>query len=444
MSYPSEKIRLQFQLGVVANTNDAQTSAQGDAWRRTDWRFELSFARDGAVEDVSNFQSIRLLVMPDDARTGAALLDRSTSVIVPSITDEEWETGSAQQAVIEFTADETNLDLDGKAERTFYAVALVQTTDGKYIVAGYAQLRVVESGAWKDSQQPPQGGNIIPGGVFYDAQGEYSQAVTVGKIYRFAKGDNDTGFENGGPEITDDGPFTASGAAIVLKGTALAAVTAVVRGELYLTADESDARYLTHRFAVTQTGHGFAVGDVIRFNGTNYVKAKADSPENGEAFGIVEFVAGTTFIVVTSGKIHGLAGMTPGEIYYLSAATAGAITATEPEDVGNVSKPVLQALSASTGLVLHHRGVEIMEEEGGGGDIGENVFGEVPAGAVNGANANFTTANNFVVGSTRVFLNGLRQRRGGTYDYTEEGDNGVSFNDPPQTSDTILVDYIKA
>jgi hypothetical protein len=63
MTYESEKIRLQFQLGIVANTTDAQTSTQGDAWRRTNWRFEMSFARNAVIQDVSNFASLRLLVL---------------------------------------------------------------------------------------------------------------------------------------------------------------------------------------------------------------------------------------------------------------------------------------------------------------------------------------------------------------------------------------------
>jgi hypothetical protein len=444
MSYDSEKIRLQFQLGVVANTTDAQTAIQGDAWRRTNWRFELSFARNSVIQDVSNFASLRLLVMPNDDRTGAALLDRTTDQFTPVVADADWLAESDQQAVIEFTADETNLDLGDASSKTFYVVALVETVDGKFLVAGFAELTVYESGAWKDSQQPAQGGNIIPGGATYDGDGEYALSVAVGKLYSFTKGANDDAYDNGGGDITEDGNFTAAGAGITLKGTADAAVTAIVRSLVYITADQADARYLTHRFNVTQAGHGFAKGDAIRFNGTSYVKAQANSPANAEVFGIVEFVAGDVFIVVTSGKIAGLSGLTPGEVYFLSGATAGALVEDEPETVGHVSKPVLLATSATGGMVLHYRGVEIVEAESSEATIGDNIFNEVPAGLVNSANAVFTTSNDYIANSARVYLNGIRQRPGGSFDFTETGANTITFNAAPQTGDTIIVDYIKA
>ena len=41
----------------------------------------------------------------------------------------------------------------------------------------------------------------------------------------------------------------------------------------------------------TQTAHGLVAGNVIRYNGTDYVKAQADSPANAEnVVGIVSAV----------------------------------------------------------------------------------------------------------------------------------------------------------
>jgi len=46
--------------------------------------------------------------------------------------------------------------------------------------------------------------------------------------------------------------------------------------------------------------------------------------------------------------VTGLAGLTVGEVYFLSADTAGAITATEPSIIGNVSLSVGVASSATS------------------------------------------------------------------------------------------------
>lgn len=120
--------------------------------------------------------------------------------------------------------------------------------------------------------------------------------------------------------------------------------------------------------AINQTGHGFAVGDVIRHNGTIYVEAQADSAANSEVYGIVSAVAdANNFTVVNSGYISGLSGLTAGEAHFLSATTAGAITATEPTGAGQVSKPVLVAVSTTAGYVIHSRGYVVGSNSSAGG-----------------------------------------------------------------------------
>lgn len=116
--------------------------------------------------------------------------------------------------------------------------------------------------------------------------------------------------------------------------------------------------------AVTQTGHGLAVGDVVRFNGTNYVKAQADTPANAEVVGIVSAVAGSNdFTLLYSGRITGLSGLSAGSVYFLSESSAGALTTTEPTASGDVSKPLLIALSTTVGVFFNWRGMEITVDE---------------------------------------------------------------------------------
>jgi hypothetical protein len=115
--------------------------------------------------------------------------------------------------------------------------------------------------------------------------------------------------------------------------------------------------------AVTQSGHGFAVGDVIRRHKTNnnYVKAIATTSENAEAVGVVGFVNGDDFVYYQSGKITKSSwGLSDGYVYYLSGATAGALDINEPVTPGYVSKPCVQAIGSDDALVVTlMRGIEI-------------------------------------------------------------------------------------
>jgi hypothetical protein len=111
---------------------------------------------------------------------------------------------------------------------------------------------------------------------------------------------------------------------------------------------------------VAQSGHGLAVGEVIRRStagGGSYVKAQADSAANAEAVGIVTAVPDTdNFTYSPGGHISGLSGLTNATVYFLSPSSAGALTATEPSTDGQVSKPLLIATSTTTGVFFNMRG----------------------------------------------------------------------------------------
>lgn len=67
------------------------------------------------------------------------------------------------------------------------------------------------------------------------------------------------------------------------------------------------------------------------------------------------------------------------------------------------------------------------------------VFGETPSGAVNGSNATFTTAQNFVPESVQVFINGVSQTNG--VDYTTSGTTTITLTVSPVSGDYIRVNY---
>jgi microcystin-dependent protein len=112
---------------------------------------------------------------------------------------------------------------------------------------------------------------------------------------------------------------------------------------------------------VTQNSHGFFVGDVVRFNGTNWVKAQANTFANaGVSVNVVSSViSANRFQAVTEGKITGLSGLTPGAVYYLSPITAGVVTVTRPNTAGQFIKPVYQALSATSAIVVSQTPLEV-------------------------------------------------------------------------------------
>jgi hypothetical protein len=104
---------------------------------------------------------------------------------------------------------------------------------------------------------------------------------------------------------------------------------------------------------VTQATHGFAVGQAVQLDGATWALARADAADT-LGVGLVSVVPGVNdFTVCFGGPVTGLAGLTAGDYYFVSSATAGAVTATEP--VSGFSNPILLATSATDGVVLPYR-----------------------------------------------------------------------------------------
>lgn len=70
------------------------------------------------------------------------------------------------------------------------------------------------------------------------------------------------------------------------------------------------------------------------------------------------------------------------------------------------------------------------------------VDSEILTGVINGVNLSFTTAFNYIAGSTHLYLNGQRLTPGGA-DYTEDGTNQLTFISAPFLGDVLLIDYRK-
>jgi hypothetical protein len=113
-------------------------------------------------------------------------------------------------------------------------------------------------------------------------------------------------------------------------------------------------------FIVSQTGHGFSVGNWLYFNSAVWTFAKADAFNTSEVEGIVSAVSSVDqFTLCTSGPVGGLTGLTPGSVYFLSDAVAGTMTATKPVATNSVAKPVFIATSTTGGLVKIEIGTQV-------------------------------------------------------------------------------------
>lgn len=121
---------------------------------------------------------------------------------------------------------------------------------------------------------------------------------------------------------------------------------------------------------IAQTAHGLSVQDVVRFDGTDYVKAQADTAENAEVVGMVSEVAdANNFTLAVVGKVEGLSSLVAGTVYFLDPDTAGALTDTEPTTIGQVSKPLFIADSSSSGFLFNFRGEQVADLGTGGGGL---------------------------------------------------------------------------
>jgi hypothetical protein len=119
--------------------------------------------------------------------------------------------------------------------------------------------------------------------------------------------------------------------------------------------------------------NAFGIIDAVRFNGSEYVKSRANSEQNSEVMGVVQSLdtGNNSFTIVTEGNVNWATGdianspfaektspaqFVPGTVYWLDDSTAGLLTSGEPNVVGSVSKPLFHATSISGGFVQNHRG----------------------------------------------------------------------------------------
>lgn len=222
-----------------------------------------------------------------------------------------------------------------------------------------------------------------------------------------------------GPCDTDSNLSAAAQAAITAShaeshNVASHSDTTATGPELDELTDGSETSLHTHAggsadsvvHAIAQASHGLSVGDVIRYNGSAYVKAQANSAANAEAVGIVSVVTDSgNFEYVSSGAISTLSGLTAGSVYQLSVDTAGLLDASISFSNGDIIKTMLVATSTTAGNVVNYMGIEDGQASG---YVGENTIitvGTISTGTWEGtpiSSTYMTAASDSVAGAVEL------------------------------------------
>lgn len=137
---------------------------------------------------------------------------------------------------------------------------------------------------------------------------------------------------------------------------------------------------------VTQAAHGLSVGNVLRFDGVNYVLAQADSAANAEVAGMInEVVNANTFTLTQNGEVSGLTGLTAGDLLYLDPVTPGALTSVQPVSP-NVIAQLMIATTTTVGLFFANTSAGTMS-------VQDSASIAVTGGTATGLTSLGTTAN---------------------------------------------------
>ena len=179
MIITNQRIRLAIDTSQMGSINDVLTGATPQFWNGVDLQFELAIFYGAALAAVSNLDSITVDLKAGDPRTGLPLMSATidSGALNQSLTLDAWNGGAAADchALIAFTNDETNLNLNADTE-TFWLVisALPSDSPAHKLVLGATPLSVTEGG---EGVEPPA--SVVSPLYFTAAQSDARYARTV-------------------------------------------------------------------------------------------------------------------------------------------------------------------------------------------------------------------------------------------------------------------------
>jgi len=176
--------RLKVDLSRETNLL-TQANRTPEIWRGTDWQLQLGVFQGDTPYDLSQVESLTVEIRDNSNRTAAAYVSKTVAAadITNTITLENWTSGAAQHCSVDFTDEETSLDLGGNEKVYLLAIGVI-ATDGKRTTLGTTILKVKEDGLGSES----------PGGATFltEAQSDarYVPRVQVaGEAVRFKTGE---------------------------------------------------------------------------------------------------------------------------------------------------------------------------------------------------------------------------------------------------------------
>jgi len=213
------------------------------------------------------------------------------------------------------------------------------------------------------------------------------------------------------------------------------------------------------------------VSNIFRYSATDYGRIAYGAPSQGKSLDIIYYSTGTSRALTDEGFGHGAGVQYVGEdasnnqsallfdygsrytntdatqaVYFrelTGTAGAGPSTRVKLAAGGNflintTTDNTVDKLQVN-GTVTHSAATTDTQSA----LLGQFVSNETPSGLINGSNAIYTTANNYISGSTRVYVDGVRQELG--LHYTETGSNQITIDSGYilQTGDRMIIDYIK-
>lgn len=196
----------------------------------------------------------------------------------------------------------------------------------------------------------------------------------------------------------------------------------------------------------SQDDVSFDVGDVVGFDGTDFVRVSSLSAGDIEPLGFVTSLTNPTgntyeFRIVYAGYIDTSSiidvddnPLSQGNVYYLSS-DEGKITYIEPTDITEVSKPMLIQLEDDRGIVLQYRGFLNSDQP-----VSISEFDKTVTGATNiGYFSGFTGVQTLSISTTDSDYSGDYNS---LYNYYYRDDSGVIRIGSPSTVNDYRRGYV--
>jgi hypothetical protein len=179
MSIPSHRVRIEVDVAdpFRGDLVNRITGQKVELPRGADIDFELAIFWNGTLLTPTNISQVRLRLKPATNRTTTPVMDGSTSTILSTLTQTQWDTEEAAycHAKISFPAAQTALTLTGD-QTDFWAVIDATTSDAKSVPLAAGLIEMEETGA-NATLSPP-----VPADSYFTKTETLAQLANVIKV----------------------------------------------------------------------------------------------------------------------------------------------------------------------------------------------------------------------------------------------------------------------